>query len=77
MSKQFEELNSLGCIDELERRLNQIQGILITLEVAMESKNGFITIQPTAKHAVTAATNMTEEAAVLSQHLFKMLPRNK
>ena len=74
MSK-FDNLNELGCIEEIESRLNQIQGILITLESAMESEHGFITIQPIAKHAVTAAMNMAEECGELNQRVFKLLPR--
>ncbi|ELX7527413.1 hypothetical protein ACXIUH_23155 [Vibrio parahaemolyticus] len=75
MSQKFENLNELGCIEELENRLNQIQGILVTLESAMESGDGFITIQPIAKHAVTAAMNMAEECGELNQRVFKLLPR--
>ncbi|EGR3042636.1 hypothetical protein DBT73_RS21755 [Vibrio parahaemolyticus] len=75
MSQTFENLNELGCIEELETRLKQIQGILVTLESAMENGESFIAIQPLAKHSVTAALSMAEECDSLNKRVFKLLPR--
>ena len=72
---QFNNLNSLGLNEELETRINQLSGILATLESAMADKNGFITIQPLAIHSVGAALRMTEECSELNQRAFKLLPR--
>jgi len=72
---KFDSLNELGCIEELDIRLKQIQGILVTLESAMENGDSFIAIQPLAKHSVTAALNMAEECECINQRVFKLLPR--
>lgn len=75
MSLQFENLNDLGCVEALESRLAKIEGILATLEAAMENQDSFITIQPIAKYSVTAAMDMAEECKKINQRIYKMLPR--
>ncbi|MDE1333334.1 MULTISPECIES: hypothetical protein [Vibrio] len=75
MSQRFESLNELGCVEELESRLAKIEGILATLEAAMENQNSFITIQPIAKYSVTAAMDMAEECKEINNRIYKLLPR--
>lgn len=76
MSQRFESLNELGCVEELESRLAKIEGILVTLEAAMENPNSFITIQPIAKYSLTAAIEMVEEAKKINKRTSKLLPRD-
>lgn len=71
----FNTLNELGCIDALTARLDKINGILLTLESAMNDRAGFISIQEMAKYSVTAAADMTEECRAITQRVQQLLPK--
>ncbi|MCD1245842.1 hypothetical protein [Vibrio cholerae] len=75
--QNIEKLNNLGVNEEIESRLKQIQGILITLESSMNDRHGFITIQQLAVHSVSAALKMAEECSELNNRAFKLLPREE
>lgn len=67
----IEKLNQLGCTDELEAHLTQLEGIISALTESVENLDPHL-----IRACLWNAEKLTRDAKQISERLFTLIPRH-